>query len=119
MGSGLGAAGVVRVVGIGPHTQCAELIGPTEQLDQPRVGDVGDVGVHLANEDFTDGAVMEHQVNTGAVIHHILIVTHLLAISVDRQGQVVDVAMTEGSAYLALACFGGRIYCKKMIDNGF
>jgi hypothetical protein len=53
-----GALGVARVVGVGPHAQAADLVGPLEQRAQVLLAlEVGIVGGELTEEDLAGAAV--------------------------------------------------------------
>ncbi|HRD86244.1 MAG TPA: hypothetical protein PLF63_13855, partial [Rubrivivax sp.] len=59
---GTGPFGVARVVGVGPHPQAADAVGPLQQLEQVRVLEVRDHGLELTGVDLTGGAVQRHEV---------------------------------------------------------
>ena len=52
-----GAFSVARVIGVGPNTQGADLVGPAEQLDQVEILDVRLLGRDLAGKNFAGRAV--------------------------------------------------------------
>jgi hypothetical protein len=54
------AAGVRRIVRVGPHLQAPRCVGPAQQLHQVGVADVGDDGLEPGRVDLARGAVDRH-----------------------------------------------------------
>ncbi len=79
--------GVARVVGVGPHLQPAELVGPGEQLDQVRIAHVRQHGGNLAGVDVPGSAVDRYP---DTFFEDLIADAHFAPLQIDVQGGDAD-----------------------------